>query len=263
LYYTIKTGAVRKEFVLADATLTSGRVPFCTTLGRLTDDADLTFSGDTLSATKVATSTVKTDTSTPTDLSIITGAAKTLVLDTPVYDDANVGALMLRTGGTAPGIVQILDNDGDATGIYTVGFAVGEEGSGVIEVPHSYKEGTDLVFHIHWGANDAPAGGTDNVKWQLVYSVARLSSTFPDSTAATAVEVAYTTQYNWLITNVATITGATGGVDGGNIKIGDQVHFTIKRIAASADEFGGEALVATIGFHHQIDTIGSRAITTK
>jgi hypothetical protein len=263
VYYTIKTGTARKEFVLADATLTSGRVPFCTTLGRLTDDADLTFSGDTLSATKVATSTVKTDTSTPTDLSIITGAAKTLALDTPVYDDANVGALTLRTGGTAPGIVQIVDNDGDNTGLYTAGFDVNEEGSGVIEVPHSYKEGTDLIFHIHWGANDAPAGGTDNVKWQLTYSVSRAGATFPDSTAATAVEVAYTTRYNWLITNVATITGATGGVDGGNIKIGDQVHFKIKRIAASSDEFGGEALMATIGFHYQIDTIGSRAITTK
>jgi len=240
-YATITTGTARKTFAFLEAPsfTTNITTPICNT------------------------PQVKTDTSTPTDLTITTGAVKTLVLGTVVYNDANIGALTLRTGGTAPGFVQILDNDGDATGIYTVGFAVAEEGSGVIEVPHGYKEGTNLVFHIHWGANDAPAGGTDNVKWQLIYSVSRTNATFPDSITATAVEVAYTTQYNWLITDVATITGATGGVDGGNIKIGDQVHFTIKRIAASADEFGGEALIATLGFHYQADTIGSRAIGTK
>ena len=27
--------------------------------------------------------------------------------------------------------------------------------------------------------------------------------------------------------------------------------------------FAGEALVATMGFHYQVDTMGSRAITTK
>jgi hypothetical protein len=206
---------------------------------------------------------IDTDLVAASDLTIDCGTAKTVVLEVPVYDDANVGALVLRTGGTAPGVVQLKDNDGDDTGIYTVGFAVGEEGSGVIEIPHDYKEGTDIVFHIHWGANDAPAGGTDNVKWQLTYSIARGSNTFPDSITPAAVEVAYTTQYQYLFTDLATITGSTGGVDGGNIKIGDQFHFTVKRIAASADEFGGEALMGTLGFHYQKDTLGSRSISAK
>jgi hypothetical protein len=54
---TITTGAARKGVVLTDGTnLTSGRVPFATTNGRLVDDADLTFATDTLSATKVSAS---------------------------------------------------------------------------------------------------------------------------------------------------------------------------------------------------------------
>jgi hypothetical protein len=54
---TITTGAARKGVVLTDGTnLTSGRVPFATTNGRLVDDADLTFAADTLSATKVSAS---------------------------------------------------------------------------------------------------------------------------------------------------------------------------------------------------------------
>jgi hypothetical protein len=56
-FATITTGEARKGVVLTDGTnLTSGRVPFATTNGRLVDDADLTFATDTLSATKVSAS---------------------------------------------------------------------------------------------------------------------------------------------------------------------------------------------------------------
>ncbi len=55
LYFTITTGAARKMVVLNDGTaLTATRVPFATTNGRLTDDSDMTFSGDTLTVTKVS-----------------------------------------------------------------------------------------------------------------------------------------------------------------------------------------------------------------
>lgn len=55
IYFTITTGAARKEITLNDAALTSGRVPFVTTNGRLTDDADFTFVTDTLTVTKLRT----------------------------------------------------------------------------------------------------------------------------------------------------------------------------------------------------------------
>lgn len=53
LFFTISTGTARKRILFADPTggLTSGRVPVATTNGRLTDDADLTFATDTLTAT--------------------------------------------------------------------------------------------------------------------------------------------------------------------------------------------------------------------
>ena len=56
-YATITTGAARKELTLNDIALTSGRVPFVTTNGRLTDDADMTFATDTLIVTKIVGST--------------------------------------------------------------------------------------------------------------------------------------------------------------------------------------------------------------
>lgn len=63
LFFTITTGAARKNITLWDTLGTSGRVPFATTNGRLTDDADFTFATDTLTATKmVGTTSIKVGT---------------------------------------------------------------------------------------------------------------------------------------------------------------------------------------------------------
>jgi hypothetical protein len=105
------------------------------------------------------------------DLTITCGAQKTFVLTNTVYNDANVGGATLRGGSTNPPVTQIVDNVGTNTGIYALGFNLTDEANGCIEIPHDYAEGTDLVFHVHWFGNAAPAGGTDNVKWQVTYSV--------------------------------------------------------------------------------------------
>lgn len=58
-YGSITTGTARKELTLNDAALTSGRVPFATTNGRLTDDSDMTFATDTLTVTGLVVGTTK------------------------------------------------------------------------------------------------------------------------------------------------------------------------------------------------------------
>jgi hypothetical protein len=47
LLFTISTGTARKRLALCDAALTSGRVPFATTNGRLLDSANLTYADAT------------------------------------------------------------------------------------------------------------------------------------------------------------------------------------------------------------------------
>jgi len=58
-YLTITTGAARKELTLNDAALTSGRVPFATTNGRLTDSSGLTFDGTRFTVGTTAASGVE------------------------------------------------------------------------------------------------------------------------------------------------------------------------------------------------------------
>lgn len=198
---------------------------------------------------------IETDRTNPSDLNIDCGTDKTLELIETVYKDENLsGAILSRPVASQPDEVQFVDNVGANTGIYTWGFAVGEKLSGAWEFQHDYAEGTNIVFHIHWQGNDAPTG-TDKVQWQLTYTVMQEGQTLDPATTIT-VETDIDTQYEGYRSDFAAITGT-------NFDIGDQFLFTIERIAASADEYGGDAVVATMGMHYQVNTLGSRQIGTK
>jgi hypothetical protein len=205
---------------------------------------------------------IRTDLVAASDLNVDCGANKTVELQTTVWRDINLGAAMLSLPvATQPDEVEIVDEAAGNTGIYTWGFAVNELVSGVFEMQHDYAEGTDITFHVHWGGNAAPTG-TDYVKWQLDYTIVRDDNTINAATSL-VVETAYDTQYEWIRSSFAAITGSTGGVDGGDIKIGDQFFFFFKRIAAVGDAYAGDALVATLGLHYQVNTMGSRQQGTK
>jgi hypothetical protein len=172
-----------------------------------------------------------------------------------VFKDINLGAAQLGTPAVnAPDIDEFVDNLGADTGIETLAFAPAEHISGDFEIQHDYKEGTDVVFHIHWQGIAAPTG-TDKVQWQLTYTVADEETTLAPVTTIT-IETDFDTQYEFKRSDFAAISG-TG------LEIGDQFLFRLERIAASVDEYAGDALIATVGLHYETDTTGSRQITTK
>ena len=76
-------------------------------------------------------------------------------------------------------------------------------------------------------------------------------------------EMAVTTQYACYRADFTAVDGSNSGPGGTGLKIGDQICVQLKRIAASADEFGGDGLLETCGIHYQVDTMGSRQISTK
>jgi hypothetical protein len=194
------------------------------------------------------------------DLTLTTASQKTLVLSQPVYKDINLGSAALALPvATQPDEAEFTDELGAGTGIYTWGFAVGEKVSGSFEIQHDYKEATDLYFHVHWQGIAALTAATDYVRWKLSYTVSRENETL-DAKADIYAETAIDVRYDFKRSDFAAITGT-------NFQVGDQFLFTIERVAATLgvgpDEYAGDALVATLGVHYQIDTIGSRQISTK
>jgi len=190
------------------------------------------------------------------DLNIACPTDKTIELQEAVYKDINMaGYLLGKPASSAPGIVTFLDESGTDTTIETYGFAVDDKVHGGFELQHDYKEGTDLIFHVHWQGITAPSG-TDNVQWRLNYIVMRDGETLDAAVVIDSPDTVFDTQYETVRTDFAAITGT-------NFLMGDQFMFTLTRVTATGDAYAGEALIATAGIHYQVDTIGSRQITAK
>jgi len=43
----------------------------------------------------------------------------------------------------------------------------------------------------------------------------------------------------------------------------NQVQKNVVTVASTGDAYAGDALIATTGIHYEVDTVGSRLITTK
>ncbi len=189
------------------------------------------------------------------DLVLDLAAEKTLVFAEPGWRDINLGAALLTTpASSAPSKDEFKDSTGTDTGIETLSFADGDKVSGGFEMQHDYKEGSDFFFHIHWQGITAPSG-TDYVKWQIDYTIARDDVVIAPVTTV-VVEASFTTQYALKKFNFPNITGTT-------YKIEDQILFKLSRITASGDAYAGGALYATVGLHYQTNTHGSRTASDK
>jgi hypothetical protein len=167
------------------------------------------------------------------------------------WDDIIVPCNALIGGASAPdlttfqGTIQLYTFDGGSTT---------EEVMGVIELPHDYKEGTDLRPHIHWSPSNT-AGG--NVKWQLTYTRASKDGTFPATSTISVTAAVGTTALVHLANEFTVITG-TG------FKIGDIIAFRLFRDPTDvADTYGSDAFLLSLGIHYKVDSTGSVNVFTK
>ena len=193
------------------------------------------------------------------DLVLTCGADKTLELTTPVYTDLSVPASFISFGGVSDA-TEVAYKSGTAAS-----FSTSSDNTVYItlQLPHSYKEGTDLVLHIHWTVNaSGSGGGAENVAWNASASASSPtgdgSESWPAPTNYTEVIVDV---QDWVadehhVTNLATI-------DGTNFKVSEVILVSIRRNISVANDYGDTALVVSVDAHYQVDTIGSRQITTK
>lgn len=156
-------------------------------------------------------------------------------------------------GASAPGLVNL-----DTTSIQIVAFDGAntlEQVSSHRELQHDYKEGTDIVLHVHWMPVNANAG---NVEWFIEYYIKTGNTTFATGTVS-AIQAAPGVAWQEQRLDVATL-------DGASFVIGAQVSLRLYRdpgVGNPDDTYGSDAAVPTFGYHYQMDTTGSRQVTTK
>lgn len=193
------------------------------------------------------------------DLHVSCPAAKTLVLDTVVYED-----LVLPLDFTFLPAVNAPNREtlvGNLTGL---AYAVNDYQEFSTELVHKYKETSPFEFHIH-GALNATVGGSDEtVKFEIEYSIANmngatgLGDVFP---ATTTINAEFTVPAT--TPDLTSIYIAIGADETGSFSIGATIKGRLRRIASSGTELAGDIFVTQVGVHYRVDTIGSRLITTK
>jgi hypothetical protein len=167
------------------------------------------------------------------------------------WDDIIISGLALVGGASAPDLTTFV---GDIK-LYTFdGGSTLEDAMGAIEIPHDYKEGTDLRPHIHWAPIDANAG---NVHWQMSFTKASRDGVFPAQTTITCTSTAGGVALAHKA-NECTVISGTG------VKIGDIIAFRLFRDPTNvADTYGSDAFLLSLGIHYQIDSTGSVNVFTK
>jgi len=139
---------------------------------------------------------------------------------------------------------------------YSFGFdaATQEIATFRIELPPDYKEGTDIVFYVHWTPSDNGAG---NVVWRIDYSWANVDAAFPVDTEVSVTVAAdgVTDKHQRDAFSAFSGTGKT---------IGSVLLCSIMRYGDNvADTYANDVLLHCLSVHYEKDTIGSRQITTK
>lgn len=185
-----------------------------------------------------------------------TGAIE-LTGDATVWDDLRAPAYALKGGGVKdPGFAQIKDNGAGSTGVFTFVFdaAAEEELFFAFQMPHSYKEGTDVTFHVHFAPTD---GGAGTVRWGLEYTWVNQEAVMANTVLAYKDEAVAANDDKHIRSDFVAL-------DGTGKTISSMLMCRVFRDAAHAnDTYGADAALLEVDIHYQRDTMGSRQIITK
>lgn len=170
-----------------------------------------------------------------------------------VWRDENAGGVSLtKAVANQPDLVTI-----NGTNIITYAFDGGstlEELHWANELQHDYKENTDIQPHMHLYPTTDAVG---DIKFTLEYYIKKNGTTATQGTT-TFVTSSGGTAWEEIRINFDDV------IDGTNLEIASQCHFRIFRDPSDVqDGYTNDVAIATVGYHYEVDTIGSRQITTK
>ena len=198
---------------------------------------------------------IKTSEVAASDLHITTGAAKTLVLDTSVYDDLQfaVSTAKVNPANTAP----TWETFTATTSEYA--FSVNDEvDTQANELPHWWKEGTVGNAHLHITTKAVPAQ-EEKAQFTVTFAYADTNEVWVEAplTAELTIPISTTALTNFYLD--------LGDLTLTNYLVGAQIRCRIKRVAKTAGgtEYAGDIFITQCGIHLSKDTMGSRAELTK
>lgn len=166
--------------------------------------------------------------------------------DATAFDDLRTPVLATVKSTSVPP-----DNIVFGSNMVAFGFdkAKSEEVFFMVQIPHPYKEGSNIYPHVHWYPTDNTTG---NVVWKLEYTWANANNVFPSSTTLSVTTAAAGTAVTHQIASFSYI-------DGTGKKISSMLVCRLYREGGNAqDTYNADAGLLEIDFHFEIDSFGSR-----
>ena len=174
---------------------------------------------------------------------VMTGSSTT-------WKDIILQGTNLRGGSSPPSFLLFTGS------IYATAFVNSndDEVHGAFEMPHDYKEGTNLEVHIHWSPSSTNTG---HCSWSVDYTIANMKSLFsaPESMHSNATSTGSGIVNDHIYTTIGLITGT-------ELKIGAIINCRLY-ITGNTDSFTGNAFGHSLGIHYEADTLGSRYRSQK
>lgn len=167
-----------------------------------------------------------------------------------------------RPGVSDPAYVPYYPNGG-GIGVYLPEFGKDDFASFSIQLPHGYKQGSNIFVHLHWtpGARGNEENGS-LVGWKIDYTWANINGTFSDMQIANLTDACDGTDHRHQMTPEVEIIGT-------DKHISSMLLCNVRRADGGADDtwagsISGELpLLLEVDFHISMDTIGSRTQSSK
>lgn len=171
-----------------------------------------------------------------------------------VWDDVVVSGQTVRTGADAPTWKAL------SGGIYGWAFqpaTVNDQVFFSIQLPHGYKEGTDVKMHIHIVAPTNPAVSSVT-KWGLEYVIAGINGTYSGTTVYGTCTIGTSDAMKNLLLSFTDISGVGLGISS------VLICRLFRAATDSADTYDSyDVFLASADAHVEMDTVGSRTATAK
>ena len=193
-----------------------------------------------------------------------TDGSQSMVGDATVWDDLRIlPSTFDFAGGSDPAIVDYQPG-GSGTTFKVWDFQLDDQAYFTCQMPHSYKQGSDIYCHVHWTPGTrGNEEGTNAVAWKLDYSWANIDANFGASATIDMTDACQSTDHQHLMTPQATIDGHTVSKN-----ISSMLICRIYRHDVAGDTWAGTAsgqlpILLEVDFHYEMDTIGSKTDSAK
>lgn len=168
-----------------------------------------------------------------------------------VWDDLRVSMTDTKGAGVKdPGFIKVLDNGTGSPGVYAYGFdpLIQEELFFACQIPHTYKQDTDITAHVHWVPTTTNSG---DVVWGLEYTWSNVNDTFGNTAILTVTDAADLIIGKHQAVALNTITG-TGKRESSML-----LCRIFRDSTVAADTYPDDAALLEIDFHFLNEKLGT------